>query len=219
MRLLVDRLGKGVEALEAFLHLPRKWQDSQRRRIDYFFDTGGFFIPHARNRQVLLPVSRLRDGKAPLLHETTHALLTPPQGRRPFAWLSEGLADYVAKAVSAASGIPEGDVFELGNVQDLDAKCVASLSSPQGTQVLSFIGAPGNLSALYAMEPALQVRQAFYGCSASFTKYLVDRLGIDRVVDLLPENDPHKKLEQLAGVKMAALRSAWMTKIGAKVLL
>lgn len=219
MQSLTDRLQKGVEALEAFLHVPRRWQDTSAHRIDYFFDSGAFFIPHATtSRQVLVPVLRLRDGKAPILHETTHALLTPPQGRRPLAWLTEGLATYVAKSVSAVSGIREGDTFELGEVQDLDAKCAASVSVEPGPRILPFIGAPGNLPALYAMEPAFQVRQTFYGCAASFTKYLVDRLGIERVVDVLPEADPHKELERLTHEKMTALRSAWAAKIGAKGL-
>jgi hypothetical protein len=164
----------------------------------------------------LIPISRLRDGKAPILHETTHAMLTPPQGRRPQAWLTEGIAAYVAKAVSQQKGIPEGDTFEIGEVNEIDAKCAAGLSSSEGPRILPFIGAPGNLPALYAMEPAMAVRKVFYGCSASFTKYLVERLGIDRVVDVLPESDPHKKLEELSNMKMAELRSEWAAKIGAR---
>jgi hypothetical protein len=185
-------------------------------RVEYFFKDGPFFVPHATvSGQVLIPIVRLRDGQAPLLHETTHALLTLPQGRRPLAWLTEGAAAYVAKAVSAETGIPEGDRFELGDVHALDGTCAAGLSSEQGARVLPFIGAPGSLPALYAMEPALLVRQVFYGCAASFTKFLVERVGIERVIDVLPEADPHRKLEQLAGSSMPALRSAWMAAIGA----
>lgn len=218
MKLLLDRMKKGLEALEAFLHAPRPWQDPPRPRVEYFFVSGPFFVPHANpKRQVMIPVVRLRDGQAPILHETTHALLSLPQGRRPSAWLSEGLAAYVAKAVSAETAIHEGDIFELGGVDELDGKCAAGLSSAQGPKVLPFVGAPGNLSALYALEPAFVVRQTFYGCGGSFTKFLVDRLGIERVVDLLPEADPHKTLEGVAGAKMAALRSSWAAKIGAKV--
>jgi hypothetical protein len=83
--------------------------------------------------------------------------------------------------------------------------------------VLPFIGAPGNLQALYAMEPMLQVRQVFYGCSASFTKSLVDRLGLERVVDLLPEADPHATIEKLLNASMASARTAWMTQLGARM--
>lgn len=102
----LERLRIGLEALETFVRTPRRWQDARPRRVEYYCDDGPFFIPHAPvNRQVLIPVSRLRDGKAPILHETTHALLTLPQGRRPLAWLTEGL--YVAKAVSREKGIPE----------------------------------------------------------------------------------------------------------------
>jgi len=217
MNVLVDRLGKGVAALEAFLHTPRRWQESRPRRVEYFFDDGPFFIPHATvSGQVLIPMTRLREGQAPILHETTHALLSPPQGRRPLAWLTEGLAAYVAKSVAAQTGIEEGDRFELGDVPELDSKCAAGLSSDPGPKILPFIGAPGNLPVLYAMEPALVVRRVFYGCSASFTKYLIGRLGLERVVDVLPEDDPHKTLEALAGATMASLRSSWMESIGAK---
>ena len=215
MKSVVGRLERGLTALEAFLQLPRRWQGPGARRVDYFFVAGPFFVPHAVNRQVFVPIVRLRDGKAPLLHETTHALLMPPQGRRPLAWLTEGLAAYVAKSVSAASGIPEGDAFELGDVQALDTGCAARLASAEGRKILKFIGAPANLQDLYAMEPAFEVRQVFYGCAASFTKYLVDRAGIDAVVDALPEPDPHRTLEKAADTSMAALRATWLTKIGA----
>jgi len=63
---------------------------------------------------------------------------------------------------------------------------------------------------------ALRAGGVFYGCAASFTKHFVDRLGIERVVDLLPEADPHKKLEELSKMRMTALRSEWALKIGAK---
>ena len=66
------------------------------------------------------------------------------------------------------------------------------------------------------MEPQRPVRQVFYGCAASFTKYLVERLGMEKVVDLLPVGDPHKEMEKLTGTKMLELRSAWMVGIGMK---
>jgi hypothetical protein len=134
MQGVVERLVAGIAALESFVRIPRRWQDSRQRHVTYFFDDAPFFVPHATvNRQVLVPVSRLRDGKAPLLHETTHVLLTPPQGRRPLAWLTEGLAAYVAKSVSAEKGIPEGDALDIGEIGEVDATCAAGLSSEQGT--------------------------------------------------------------------------------------
>jgi hypothetical protein len=217
MQGVVGRLVTGVAAIESFVHTPRRWQNSRQRGVTFFFDDAPFFIPHATiNRQVLMPVSRLRDGKAPLLHETTHALLTPPQGRRPLAWLTEGIAAYVAKSVSAEKGMPEGDALDIGAITELDAKCATGLSSELGPGILPFIGSPASLQALYAMEPALEVRQVFYGCSASFTKYLVQRFGLERIVDLLPERDPHRKLEDTSKLKMADLRSRWTATIGAR---
>jgi hypothetical protein len=212
---VVERLVTGVAAIESFVHMPRPWQNSRQSGVTYFFDDAPFFIPHATiNRQVLVPVSRLRDGKAPLLHETTHALLTPPQGRRPLAWLSEGIAVYVAKSVSVEKSMPEGDALDVGEISELDSKCATGLSSELGPRILPFIGSPANLQALYAMEPTLPVRQVFYGCSASFTKYLVQQFGVERVVDLLPEDDPHRKLEDMSRLKMADLRGKWAGTIG-----
>jgi hypothetical protein len=215
MQAVVERLVTGVAAIESFVHTPRRWQKSRQHGVTYFFDDAPFFIPHATiHRQVLVPVSRLRDGKAPLLHETTHALLTPPQGRRPLAWLTEGIAAYVAKSVSGEKGMPEGDALDIGEIIELDAKCATGLSSEQGRKILPFIGSPANLQALYAMEPALQVRQIFYGCSASFTKYLVQQFGVERIIDLLQENDPHRKLEDMSRLRMADLRGRWTATIG-----
>jgi hypothetical protein len=218
MQDVLRRLETAVTTIEAFVHVPRPWQEASKRRVEYFFEEGPFFVPHATiNRQVLMPIVRLRDGQAPILHETTHALLAPPQGRRPFAWLSEGVATYVAKAISHEKHIPEGDRFVNGEIDEIDGTCASGLSSAEGARVLPFIGASGNLQVLYAMEPMLQVRQVFYGCSASFTKYLVDRLGLERVVDLLPEADPHATIEKLLNASMASARTVWMTTIGAHV--
>ena len=84
-----------------------------------------------------------------------------------------------------------------------------------GSENYSVHWAAGNLSTLYAMEPVFEVRQTFYGCAASFTKYLVEQIGLERVIDVLPEDDPHKKLEQITRVKIGPLRMSWLTKIGA----
>lgn len=45
----------------------------------------------------------------------------------------------------------------------------------------------------------------------------MERLGIERVVDVLPEADPHRKLEELSKMRMTDLRSEWAAKIGARV--
>lgn len=155
MQDVLRRLETAVTTIETFVHVPRPWQETRRRRVEYFFEEGPFFVPHATiNRQVLMPIVRLRDGEAPILHETTHALLTPPQGHRPLVWLTEGVATYVAKAISQEKQIPEGDRFDLGDIGEIDGRCAAGLSSAEGARVRPFIGAPGNLQTLYAMEPA-----------------------------------------------------------------
>ncbi|HSB60889.1 MAG TPA: hypothetical protein VLI67_04175, partial [Vicinamibacteria bacterium] len=48
-------------------------------------------------RTVLLPLERVRDRRAPYLHETVHALLRTPHRS---AWLTEGLACYLESWVA-----------------------------------------------------------------------------------------------------------------------
>jgi hypothetical protein len=72
MQDVLRRLDTAVTTIEAFVHVPRPWQEARKRRVEYFFEEGPFFVPHATiNRQVLMPIVRLRDGQAPILHETT----------------------------------------------------------------------------------------------------------------------------------------------------
>jgi hypothetical protein len=177
---------------------------------------------------VFIAFPRLQAGGAPVLHETTHVVIYPTaafiaampavldESANGPMWLSEGIATYVGKSVAAETGLPEGDPLDTGSLEELDARCGAALGSPVGAEIAPFIGGVGGPEALNSRQRRLQVAPAFYGCSASFTKFLAGQFGIDAVIDLMPAIDPLAALEKLAGKSVDAVRAEWRKAIGAE---
>jgi len=226
-RALAARLNQGIEALDAFTHSPRAWQRNPAR-IDYYFHPTPF-ISYAKplNAQVFVALSRLLRGAAPLLHETAHVLLSPSAefiaahgGRFDLEdderwWLSEGIATYVAESVSKTANIPEGDPMDVGSIDQFDGRCATALATPVGAEVLPFIGTVGGPEALGSWQRRAEVGPVFYGCSASFNKYLAGRIGLDALIGLTIAEDTQAQLEKLSGGNIEALRADWRRAIGA----
>jgi hypothetical protein len=226
-RALVERLDRGVAALRDAVG-SHEWQAVRQQKITYYISDDRF-VSHGTGRAaVFIPLERAKDGRAPYLHEAMHELLATPDTRagveaerferiktRPL-WLAEGLPDYVAQTVAVRTGVAEGDVFANGGLDGVDRTCASRLSGPAGRTILPFIGAPGRPDALFTTERQT-VAPTFYACSFSFTKYIVDRVGLPAtiaLIPLIPTNTVHQKLEALTGKTMANLRSDWLRAIG-----
>ena len=176
---------------------------------------------------MFVALSRLLRGAAPLLHETAHVLLSPSaefiaaHGGRfdteddERGWLIEGIATYVGESVAKTANIPEGDPMDVGSIDQFDGRCATALATPVAAEVLPFIGVTGAPDALGSWQRRAEVGPAFYGCSASFNKYLVERVGLDAVIGLMIAEDSQAQLEKLAGRNIDALRADWRRPIGA----
>lgn len=157
-------------------------------------------------RTVLLPLSRVRDRAAPYLHETVHALL-PTKSRS--TWLTEGLACYLESWVAENKGGYDAHVFtSAGDRRIHDAARLQALSEA-GRAVLPWVGAPGEPPKLF--EDRRGVARPFYVLSHSFTKYLVEKLGLPAVVDLAREAEPETALRRLTGREATAWRTEWLS--------
>lgn len=228
-----DTLDKGLHDLRALVGGPYAWQRIGSRPVVFFFSPGRF-VSHATGQDtVFISLNRIRRGEAPFLHEAAHELLTPKgpffadeypdsveQDRRAAQfpqWLNEGLPDYLAQSVAKATGFPEGDVFEVGGLDKVDSTCAARLTSTsRRDEILAKIGGQGRLNALFTEERKV-VAPTYYACSQSFTKYLVDRIGVKAVVGLFPEIPAagwSGRIEKLAGEPIASLRRRWMDEVG-----
>jgi hypothetical protein len=230
---LVDSLDQALAHLEALIGGPYPWQRIADRPVRFYLSPGRF-VSHASGRDaVFISLRAVRERYAPYLHEAAHELLAPPAPFSPWeypdsaaqeaaaarfpVWLSEGLADYVAQTAAAATGFPEGDVFEIGGLARADSACAARLStSRRRTEIVEKVGGNGRLEALFTDERA-QVAPIFYACSQSLTKYLADRIGLRTVVVLfsrVPSGAWLADLESAAGESLEAMRRAWLAGIG-----
>ena len=203
--IFLQQLDQGVEAIRA--HLGAQLDEPQGGRRIEVFVSGEVRIAHVRGdvpTMVYLPAARVRNGKAPYLHELVHALAS--WSWQHAEWLGEGLAEHVAREVAPASGGYHHSVMQA--VQP-DRGPREHLASPQGQAVLPLIGPPGRHGQL---PPALQalsddVRRhrrthapPFYLLSTSYVDFLVARIGIAGI----------RRQAAEGAVGDAALRAAWL---------
>jgi hypothetical protein len=228
-----DSLAAGVTALKSLIGGPYAWQRAGSRPLRFYFSPDRF-ISHADGQGgVFISLARLRDRSAPFLHEAAHELLAPAPPFFPFEyadsaageraaaafpfWLSEGFPDYLAQRTKAATGFPEGDVFEVGGLLKVDSACAARLAaSSRRDEIRERIGRPGRLEALYTSDRA-QVAPVYYACSQSFTKHVVTRVGLPAVVALfprIPAGTWQRSLESAAGQPLEELRGSWLSALG-----
>jgi hypothetical protein len=224
-----DSLATSLSALRALLGGPYPWQRIGQHPLVYYLSPGRF-ISHATGQDtVFISLDHIRRGWAPFLHEGAHELLAPPPPFSPFEypdslaveqaaarfpyWLSEGMPDYVAQAVAQMTGFREGDVFAIGGLAKVDSTCHARLSGhPRRAEIAAKIGGLGRLESLFTTERQ-QVAPTFYACSQSFTKFLVDRVGLGVMVALfprVPDGTWLAELESRAGAPLPVLRRAWL---------
>jgi hypothetical protein len=227
MHALADTLHRIVRDVEKFLRMPYDWTRYRRPHITYFV-VGERFISHADERaHVFLPLNRVKDGTAPYIHETVHALTTPKhllpweyadsaahaRAMNSMAvWLLEGFASYVDNAVADRYGYRPSDIFKGGGNAHVDATCTGWLAKDEGKAILPYIGMPGHPPRLG--KDRKRVAAPFYVCSQSYVKFLVARLGLTRVAALHGEPDVGAALRAGSGATPQALRANWLASIG-----
>lgn len=220
---LVACLDPAIAALRARVGT-HPWQTVRGERIAFYLSDDAF-VSHASGRAaVFVPMARVKDGRAPYLHEATHELLassaTSPGGpgagatlRRPL-WLTEGLPDYIAQLVAADVGVPEGGPFASGGLTGSDRVCGERLRTPDGATMLPFVGAAARPDVLFTTDRG-RFAPTFYACALSFTHFLVKRVGLDALVALfgLPPAAMIERLDTVAGRPLAGLRDEWQRAI------
>jgi hypothetical protein len=223
-RALVARLDRGVAAVRAMIG-KHAWQVVGGDKITYYVSEDRFPSHATARAAVFIPLARVQDDRAPYLHEAVHELLSTAATRKMIEspgmpsqpiWFAEGIADYIAGAVAAKAGLTGGDVFDIGGLDRVDRTCAERLKGPAGSDVLPFIGAHGAPVALYTADRA-KVAPAFYACSFSFTKFIVERVGLAPIVAAAPLVDTeglHAQFEKLLGKSLSAASTDWLREIG-----
>jgi hypothetical protein len=195
---------QGVAELERLL-APRLTAGVGSARRLRFVVSGRVEMSRTYGRTIVLPLGRVRDGRAPYLHETVHALL--PTAHRS-TWLSEGLACYLESWVAAHVGGYDAQVFTRAGDAGIHRAARAYARSAAGRAVLPWVGAPGEPPRM--SEDRRGVARPFYVLSHSFTKHLVEELGLEAVLGLAGSRDPEEALLRLSGRSPEQWRTAWL---------
>jgi hypothetical protein len=162
-----------------------------------------------RGRTVSLMLERVRTDSAPYLHETVHVLV-PSHNRS--VWITEGFASYVESYVSENIGGYDAHVFSRTGNRGVDGEALRWLSRDAGRVVLPYVGAPGQPEEM--LSERRRVAAPLYVMSQSFAKFLVDRIGLARVMALVSARDPESELAQTSGRPVESWKKEWLATIG-----
>jgi hypothetical protein len=198
----------GIRDIETYLRPAAGARGLRDGRITYRI---GDEMPYAltRGTTVFLPVSRVRTSAAPYLHETVHVLVRAPHRS---VWLSEGFASYVDGYVVEHLGGYDARVFTRGGNRGVDAEARGWLARDLGRAVLPYVGVSGEPPGM--AWDRRRVAAPFYVMSQSFTKFLVERLGLGPVLDAVSSHDPEAALARASGRTLEAWRTEWRASLG-----
>jgi hypothetical protein len=205
---LVDQ---GIADVESYLK-PAAPDGLREGRIVYRV---GADLPYSmtRGRTVSLMVERVRTDSAPYLHETVHVLV--PSWNRS-VWLSEGFASYVESYVSENIGGYDAHVFSKTGNGGVDAEAARWLGREAGRTVLPWVGTAGEPPEM--LEERRRVAAPFYVLSQSFSKFLVNKLGLPRVISLVSSREPEADLARLSGRTVEDWKAEWVRSLPAGAL-
>jgi len=224
MNELVDTINLGIAAAEKFIGAPLSWQYHQKDEpFTYFFrlDT---FIAHTNGGFISIRFDLVRKGTAPWLHEVMHEMLDakaddsiPRSAWRENMpqWLVEGLPEYISREVYKQLG---WTYFDLSRkvIIDMDRACKDDLKEENGKYALSYIGKKGRMDNL-ATTDRLKYAFAFYHCSCSFTKYLVEQKGFAPLLHSLSASPyVQQEYEKSTHSSLDILKSSWLKKLQSK---
>jgi hypothetical protein len=221
---LLKRLDPAVKGLWRRIGV-HDWQAVSKGKITYYLHDDAF-VAHASGRSaVFMPMARVKDVRAPFLHETVHELLA--SRRRASAtsgdatpvryplWLTEGMADYVARVVADQLGIIEAGPFGTPTLSGVDTVCAERARTPDGAKTLPFVGVDAVPDVLFTTDRA-RFAPTFYSCSLSFTKHLAEHIGLDALINLfsLTPTELGARMDGVAGHPLPVIVTEWRTKLG-----
>jgi hypothetical protein len=224
MNEIVDTINLGITLADKYIGGPYDWQVFKNKQLTYYFCEGNFMSTTSKEGDIFIPVWRAQSNQSPWLHETMHLLLRSVNGnwnpksnpmnlfKMPM-WLTEGMAEFLAMKISYDNQIPKFDLFESGGYSKVDSICNISVRQENGPHILKYIGEPGIMKKLFTKKRRFYA-PTFYNCSCSFTKYLVETYGLDKVLNAYTNYKKEiETIENFTGKTMNELREDWLAKI------
>ncbi len=219
MNQIVDSIDLIITASLRFIDGPHNWQVFGDRPITYYFRPGRFISVTDVKGDIYIPLYRIKNYQAPVLHETMHALLRTKHGnwnelsqlRRYLSmpvWFTEGLAEYISVKIEVVDSIKKFDIMGFGGYYKVDSTCSEVLI--QNRDLISYIGEAG-IPTKFVTDRRVFAPQ-FYTCSCSFTKYLAETYGLGLMLEADSAfQSEEKTIEALSGKNMQTLKKEWVS--------
>lgn len=212
-------INQGIINIEKFLDVSFDKNKYQMEKMEYFVSSkiGISHVPRSGKPYVYLTLVRVKNQSAPYLHETTHALLpslAPP-------WLGEGFASYVEIIVSERYGGYRSYLFNPDK-KGIVELAKEALASETGKKVLPLVGLNALPMRMSKEERELEaavlqdrkiMAPTFYNLSLSFVSFLVDSVGIKKVVEMVKPLATEDAIRKETGKTTEEWKTAWLNSI------
>lgn len=227
MQKIADTIAYGVDAVAHLVNAPLPWMVHEASTTYTFYFRPGKFIAHASMEgYVAIPFWRIKNGTAPWLHELVHEMLKSKSGdwvhsgmsreesgKKIALWLIEGLAEYIALAVSLERRWPKYDPHSSSFATNVDSLFLADLKGEKGPYVVSYIGRDGVVRELFSADRRLYA-PAFYHGSTSFVKYIARTYGLTTLLTGIGAFAKEQQtLEQLTGKPLHIVKNEWLAQL------
>jgi len=218
-REFAERLSSGIDEIEAVLGTKYDARYYRQAKIECFVATEAE-MSHAytgRKPYFFVTPERVNAREVPYRHELTHIVAWWSCGKA--LWLQEGFADYVSG--EARRRFPHEPEYDMNvfNPRGRDIDVVARRVSDGRTaaRVLPLIGADAMPMSLWhrrAFNAIFADREitapAFYNLSHSFTRYVVQRIGMAKLEAACRAWKPSRTIARDAGTTMEKLKAEWL---------
>ena len=231
MNEIADTINMGIIAAEKLIGAPLPWQVHRFNEPYIFYFRLDSFVSHASGAGfVSIPFWRIKNQKAPWLHEAMHEMLNTTNGdwddttitteenskKNMPLWLLEGLPDYVSVEVSRINHLQWYDVLSRSSRMNIDSIFIQELKRPTDTTsyILSYVGEKGLLPELFTKDRGLYA-PAFYHASGSFVHFIAENYGLDTLLAAISSfQKENETIEKLTGKPLAVLKQQWLQKLG-----
>ena len=216
---LTEEWSRGVTA--AFKYVGDRSNRKIEQPVVFYVGTGRFISHASPERDVFVPLWRVKSNQVPWLHEVMHAILhsdvgnwdwfyKPEVGEKMPGWILEGLAEYLALIVSHETGMEKFDLFGASGYTKIDSVARVALNSEHGSYVLSFIASDKLELPELAGERRRIFAPLYYNLSASFTKYIAEHYSLEPLFAGVASVEVHATIEKHTNKSMQALKDEWL---------
>ena len=192
-------VNQGILDIEKFLKI------APRENRIRFYVSSQVTISQAMGSSILLPMQKVMNRTAPYLHETSHILA--PCRDCPM-WFSEGLASYIQSYVGEHMGGYDGAVFTRHGNSGIDRDSARWLARDKGQAVLPFVGKHGEPPEIAYDRSG--VAAPFYVMSQSLIKFIVERIGIEKLETVLIAEDFEDAFQKATGKTADQWKDEWL---------